>query len=104
MTESERTKIRELSADGFGYRRIAAMTGLSTNTVKSYLKRHGNEVAIQPDQTGCECKQCHRPIQQTPHKRKKVFCSDACRMAWWNAHPEKVQRRANHTLAANSVE
>lgn len=22
------------------------------------------------------------------------FCSDNCRTAWWNAHPEKVNRRA----------
>ena len=98
MTKSERIKINELSAEGLGYRRISAVTGLSPNTIKSYLKRHGSELAILPAQTGCECKRCHRPIQQTPHKRQKVFCSDACRMAWWNAHPEKVQRRANHTL------
>lgn len=31
-------------------------------------------------------------------KRKRMFCSDACRMAWWNAHPERVQRKAYYTL------
>lgn len=98
MTESERMRIEELNAEGLGYRRISAITGLSPNTVKSYIRRRGDAHSFQVGQTGYECKQCHKPIQQTPHKRQKVFCSDACRMAWWNAHPEKVQRKANHSL------
>lgn len=44
------------------------------------------------------CRNCLAPLEQTPHKRKRMFCSDACRMAWWNAHPESVQRKAYYTL------
>ena len=98
MTESERMRIDALNVEGLGYRRIAAVIGLSPNTVKSYLRRRVNVHVFYDVQLGSECRQCHQPIQQTPHKRQKVFCSDSCRMAWWNARPEKVNRKANHTL------
>lgn len=36
MTNEEKSNIRQLQTQGYGYRSIAAMTGLSVNTVKSY--------------------------------------------------------------------
>lgn len=50
------------------------------------------------DDSNALCRNCLTPLEQTPHKRKRMFCSDACRMAWWNAHPERVQRKAYYTL------
>lgn len=96
MTETERSRIIELQRKGYGYKKIAAETGLSTNTVKSFCSRH--PVQEEVSETGELCRNCGRPLEQTPHKRKKRFCSDTCRMAWWNAHPEKVQRKAYYTL------
>lgn len=29
------------------------------------------------------CLHCNEPISQTPGKRKRIFCSDACRSAHW---------------------
>ena len=97
MTDAERNRIIELQHKGYGYKKIAAETGLSTNTVKSFCSRHPlqNEAA---SETGALCRNCGIPLEHTPHKRKKLFCSDACRMAWWNAHPERVQRKAYYTL------
>lgn len=40
------------------------------------------------------CLQCGALLTQTPGRKRVKFCSDNCRTAWWNAHPEKVNRRA----------
>ena len=89
MTTDDTTKISELQNQGMGYKRISALTGLPVNTVKSYCRRHPTgELGV--------CLQCGAPVKQTPHKRTKKFCSDACRMAWWKEHPKQVQRKLYH--------
>lgn len=40
MTENERSQIVALQYKGYGYKRIAAETGLALNTVKSFCARH----------------------------------------------------------------
>lgn len=85
MTATEKAKIAELQASGLGYRRIAAELNLSINTVKSFCRSH--PVAQMP-----QCEQCGKRITQTPHKRKRRFCSDQCRMHWWKSHPGLIRR------------
>ena len=93
MTKDDTTKITELQNKGMGYKRISALTGLPVNTVKSYCRRHAvGKYEI--------CQQCGSPVKQTPHKRSKKFCSDACRMAWWKVHPEQIQRKVYHLTCA----
>lgn len=83
MTKDEKQKVAELQRTGLGYKRIAAITGISVNTVKSYCKAHPF------GEKNCKrCLSCGKPLSQTPHKREKKFCSDKCRNAWWSAHPE----------------
>lgn len=76
---------------GEGYGAIAGELGLSVNTVKSYCRRHPL-----PDGTACE--ECGAPIVQMPGRKRKRFCSDACRNAWWNAHLSLVKRKAVRTV------
>ena len=98
MTKDEINIITQLQQQGFGYRRIAALTNIAVDTVKSYCKRHP------VDATDCEapsdayCRQCGRPIQFTPHRKPKQYCSDKCRMAWWNSHRDQVNRKAYRTI------
>ncbi|MDD5917522.1 MAG: zinc ribbon domain-containing protein [bacterium] len=40
----------------------------------------------------------HNIILQAKSRKAKYFCSDKCRNVWWNAHPEKVQRKAYYHL------
>jgi len=87
MTDFEMNEITRLRSQGQGYKRIAATLGLSWNTVKSFCQRSKDEVPS----TENHCKQCNTVLTQTPHKRKKVFCSDKCRIAWWNANPELIK-------------
>ena len=72
---------------------IAIALGLSVNTVRSYIRRHPSKDAVQVG-----CRQCGKPVMQHKGRKAKYFCSDRCRNAWWNAHPEKVQRKAYYRL------
>lgn len=101
MTNAERSRIVELQQKGYGYKKIATITGLPQNTVKSYCSRHPVQKNDFAESEGL-CRNCKKPLEQTPHKRKRMFCSDACRMAWWNAHPERVKRKAYYTLACRN--
>ena len=87
MTKYEMTQIQILRAKQFTCAQIASETGLPVNTVKSYLRRH-------PVDAQSVCLQCGKPVIQTPHRKEKKFCSDKCRLRWWNEHPERITHRA----------
>lgn len=38
------------------------------------------------------CLYCGAPVEQNPKRREKKFCSDSCRMLWWNSHKDLVKR------------
>ena len=83
MTDEQKSKIISMRESGKTYADIAACLNLSLNTVKSFYRRN---------QTLCKC--CGTPITQPTRARKKIFCSDKCRMKWWNSHQEDVSRKA----------
>lgn len=91
MNDKQKTKIRKLRNEGAGYRKIAKEIGLSENTVKSYCRRH--PLSEQETEQTQHCLQCGKVIEQNGRRKEKKFCSDACRMAWWNSHRDKVQHR-----------
>lgn len=90
MTEFETQQIELLQRQGIGYRRIAAITGLSENTIKSYLRR---KVRPKPALAHL-CRTCGQPVPQTPHKKEKLYCSDKCRMTWWRTHQADLKKTA----------
>lgn len=98
MTRDQQEEIRRLRDCGEGYKRIAAMLGLSVNTVKSFCQReNAKQAALRPINTDhCHtslpqgnvtgkavCLRCGKPVAQIPGRRKRFFCSDACRMGYW---------------------
>ena len=88
-------KIDELQREGHGYKKIAALLDLPLNTVKSYIRRH--PVTKEPTKVVSGCLHCGAPLIQNTGKKEKKFCSDRCRMAWWNTHPERVNKKAFYT-------
>ena len=46
---------------------------------------------IQPGNT---CPYCSQTIRQPATGRKRKFCSDTCRRAWWAVHPMDAQKSA----------
>ncbi len=96
MYEIQQQQIRKLRHEGYGYTRIAKSLNLSVNTVKSYCRRHklgGNKVLLSHS-VEVDCRNCQKSISQLPGRKKRVFCSDTCRINWWNSHPEMVKRKA----------
>lgn len=83
MTQADINAITLLQRKGFGYKKIAAETGLSVNTVKSYCYRHPIKSNI------IICESCGKELKPHPLNRPKRFCSDECRVKWWQAHPNE---------------
>lgn len=101
MTDAQKIQIGKLRGAGLGYKKIAEQMGLSENTVKTYCRRHGLggnmthlQTVVQFEKHHCLC--CGTPVQQTPGRKEKKFCSDSCRNKWWNSHLDKVERKANY--------
>jgi len=102
MNQLQRENICRLRSDGFGYTTIANKLGLSKDSVKAYCRGIGLAgVRAVKDSDAADvwfCKQCGKEIEQTPKRKLKKFCCDACRVTWWNAHPEMVKQKALYTF------
>lgn len=81
MTDKEKRTIDSLAAKKVPITKIAEQVGMSKNTVKSYLQRKKL-----PD----VCLNCGTTLKHIPHHKKKKFCSDKCRMHYWNTHPQEM--------------
>ena len=97
MTDTQRAQIIALRKKGQGYKKIAKLTGISENTVKSYLRRKqiSDDILARSIQAGV-CPTCGATLICIPGKKPKKFCSDRCRMRWWNTHLDQVNRKANY--------
>lgn len=97
MTDEQKMQITSLREEGNGYKKIAQILGVSTNTVKSFCQRKnisGVTVPVTGSESQCQC--CGKAIKQMPGRKQRKFCSDPCRMKWWNSHLDQVQRKANY--------
>lgn len=100
MTTEQKSKILSLRDSGHGYAAIAAKVGISKDTVKSFCRRNGAagiRAAKQAEQRN-RCPQCGKKLIQAEKKKPRRFCSDQCRQAWWNAHPEMVKQKAVYSF------
>ena len=106
VTAEQKQRLLEMRAAGMGYSRIASNLAISVNTVKSFCQRNEKEKAKpQPQPLAMErqrpefCKNCGKPIVQLEGRKTRVYCSDRCRMAWWNSHLEEANREklVDHT-------
>lgn len=90
MTEKQQEEIQTMRQAGLGYKKIAAAMSLSANTIKSYCIRNklkaGNGQMV--------CWECGQPITQPAGQKGKKFCSDTCRIKWWNHHTYMMKANA----------
>lgn len=92
--------IEELRKLGYSYKSISEKMGISINTVKSYCRRNHLEKGTAENNSNI-CMYCRKPIANTEHKRKKKFCSDSCRMKWWNAHRLLIMGKSKTKIKCN---
>lgn len=99
MNDQEKENISYMRKKGESYASIAEALNISINTVKSYCRRNnlsGVLVTEPPDNAFCD--QCGKKLTHTEGAKQRRFCSDKCRMSWWNAHPEAVRRKALYSF------
>lgn len=101
MTNGEKVQIVQMRKRGLGYTEIARSLGMSVNTVKSYCRRSGvKPLEKMTAQSGDVCRQCGSVLKHTPGRKRKQFCSDACRLRWWHGHRE-LGRNARTIVCAS---
>jgi len=95
MTKHQREEIRRLRLAGNSYTQISDIVGLSRNTVKSVCKRCRFQPADEASTpNGLEhCRNCGAPISQIVRRKRRYFCSEDCRRAWWSAHRNAGNRK-----------
>lgn len=83
MNSDLKAKVLDMRSDGLSYAKISENTGLSINTIKSFLRRNG---------TKCKgevlCKNCRKPLENFSRNGMKKFCCDSCRFEWWRKNAE----------------
>ena len=101
MTEHQKRDIQFLRECGKKYTEVANSLGLTVETVKKYCQRNDltddklarplSEAVLPADahDDGEHCRNCGAELP----KGRRSFCSEACRIAWWNEHPEKIRKR-----------
>ncbi len=96
MTEVQKQKIKYLRAQGFSYKAISDELRISVNTVKSYCRRSalGSDSIVALETATDICDSCNKELIHTPGAKRKRFCTDQCRMAWWAQHPDAISRKA----------
>ncbi len=101
ITEDQKTQIAKLRGIGYGYNFIARKLCLTKDQVSSYCKRNGlasNKRSNTLEYVGDFCRNCGTPLIQLPGMKKRKFCTKECRIAWWQTHPERVNRKAYHSV------
>ncbi len=87
MTKELKEKIFEMRRKGMGYKTIAEELNISPNTIRSFLQRY-------KDVDFSFCLECGTGFVFPIKRKRKKFCSDACRMTWWTKHPEERKPKA----------
>lgn len=97
VTTSQKERISRMRMDGESYAVIADALGLSRNTVKSFCLRNicatPSEAKSAPVNSG-DCDLCGKGFTLCTGHRQRRFCSNQCRMTWWNAHRDLLVSKA----------
>ena len=94
MTKEQKALVVKLRDQGMTFAAIAEKLDISVNSIKSFYRRNGNTSNASNDKNQLCCKECGKPIAQPFGTRVKKFCSDKCRMLWWNTHRSEVKLKS----------
>ena len=95
MTDVQKEQLARMKTAGYSYRQIAEELRVPLNTIKSFCRRHRQGKSAVPVAEG-KCLLCGQSITQSPGRKPKKFCSDVCRMKWWNVHRKLVSMASAH--------
>ena len=103
MTSEQKNQIANLRQQGLGYATIAQALGISKSTVTSHCQRN-NLGGIKSNGAVLDkkfCKHCGKEMQPFSGRKQAKFCCKKCRVAWWNANQEKVNKKAYYTFVCS---
>ena len=86
MTDELKDQILALRREGLEFSKIARELDIPADTVRTFLNRHSTRY-----ENRCLC--CEKEIESLPHRKRKLFCSDRCRLLWWNSHQTVIKRK-----------
>ena len=95
MTPLEKQRITDMRHAKCSYSVISSELNIPLSTVKSFCRR--NHLADSDLAEGSACLNCGVPISKGRFRPRK-FCSDSCRMLWWNSHTDLINRRAVYSF------
>ena len=94
MTDEQKEQIKVLRQRGMGYIRVAQALGISENTIKSFCRRNKLTGQVKQEKLAEHfCLYCGTSVTQKPHRKEKKFCSNKCRMKWWNVHSDRLNKK-----------
>ncbi|MDP4117570.1 MAG: RNA polymerase subunit sigma-70 [Bacillota bacterium] len=95
MTTEQKQLIHRLRVARKDYQSVAAELGLKIGTVKTYCFRHGlTNADIEEQEQNDICPCCGASITQRQKVKPRRFCSDKCRIKWWNDNRDLQNKKA----------
>ena len=86
MTKEQKTLILHYREQHMTYRQIGEKLGLSPDTVKTICRRKRAQSERTEESVQAQCRNCGAPVHLLPGRRERLFCSPACRTAYWRKH------------------
>lgn len=86
MTKEQKTLILYYREQHMTYRQIGEKLGLSPDTVKTFCRRNTPQEGRTEASASSQCRNCGAPVHPLPGRRERLFCSPACRTAYWRKH------------------
>lgn len=86
MTQEQKILILHYREQHMTYRQIGEKLGLSPDTVKTFCRRNTPREDRTETSTSSQCRNCGAPVHPLPGRRERLFCSPACRTAYWRKH------------------
>lgn len=86
MTQEQKTLILYYREQHMTYREIGEKLGLSPDTVKTFCRRNTPQEDRTETSASSQCRNCGAPVHLLPGRRERLFCSPACRTAYWRKH------------------
>ena len=86
MTQEQKTLILYYREQHMTYREIGEKLGLSPDTVKTFCRRNTPQEDRTEASASSQCRNCGAPVHPLPGRRERLFCSPACRTAYWRKH------------------
>ena len=86
MTKEQKTLILYYREQHMTYRQIGEKLELSPDTVKTFCRRKRAQSERTEESVQAQCRNCGAPVHPLPGRRERLFCSPACRTAYWRKH------------------